>query len=77
MTEIRPAQQGDLAAVAAIYNVEVEQGTGTFDTEPKLPGHFAHRLAPGAAGDVFLVATEARSPSWAGRISVTGAMLGP
>lgn len=61
MTEIRPTQERDLAAVAAIYNVEVEHGTGTFDTEPRLPEHFADRLAPGAPGDMFLVAIEAGS----------------
>ncbi len=59
MTEIRPARPHDLAAVAAIYNVEVEGGVGTFDTEPKAPEHFAHRLEPGAPGDVFLVADDA------------------
>ena len=59
MTEIRPARADDLATVAAIYNVEVEGGVGTFDTEPKGPGHFAHRLAPSDPGDVFLVADDA------------------
>lgn len=59
MTLIRPALEEDLATVAAIYNVEVETGMGTFDTEPKGPGHFAHRLQPEAAGDVFLVAEDA------------------
>ena len=59
MTLIRPAREEDLATVAAIYNVEVETGVGTFDTEPKGPGHFAHRLAPDAPGDVFLVAEDA------------------
>lgn len=61
MTEIRPAQEDDLPAVAAIYNVEVEGGVGTFDTEPKTPGHFAPRLAPTSPGDLFLVAQEAGS----------------
>lgn len=55
MTQIRPAREGDLATVAAIYNAEVEGGVGTFDTLPKGPGHFAHRLAPETPGDVFLV----------------------
>lgn len=59
MTQIRPAREEDLAAVAAIYNVEVETGVGTFDTEPKAPEHFAHRLRPDAPGDVFLVAEDA------------------
>ena len=59
MTEIRPARPDDLAAVAAIYNVEVEGGVGTFDTEPKGPEHFGHRLETGAPGDVFLVAEDA------------------
>jgi phosphinothricin acetyltransferase len=59
VTEIRPARAEDLAAVAVIYNVEVEGGVGTFDTEPKGPEHFAHRLQPMAPGDVFLVADRA------------------
>jgi L-amino acid N-acyltransferase YncA len=56
---IRPAREDDLAAVAAIYNVEVETGVGTFDTEQKGPEHFAHRLEAAAPGDLFLVAEEA------------------
>jgi phosphinothricin acetyltransferase len=59
VTLIRPAREDDLANVAAIYNVEVETGVGTFDTEPKEPGHFAPRLQPDAPGDVFLVAEDA------------------
>lgn len=61
MTEIRPARADDLTAVAAIYNVEVEDGVGTFDTEPKGPEHFAPRLMPADPGDVFLVAEDAGS----------------
>ena len=59
MTRIRPARAADLAAVAATYNVEVEQGVGTFDTEPKGPEHFAHRLDASDPRDVFLVADDA------------------
>jgi phosphinothricin acetyltransferase len=59
VTRIRPARTDDLPAVAAIYNVEVEQGVGTFDTEPKDPDHFAHRLDAADARDVFLVADDA------------------
>jgi phosphinothricin acetyltransferase len=59
--EIRAAREGDLAAVAAIYNVEVERGVGTFDTEPQGAGHFAHRLAAEHPGDVFLVAVDANA----------------
>lgn len=58
MIEIRPARASDLAAVAAIYNAEVVGGVGTFDTEPKDPEHFAHRLSPPDPGDVFLVALD-------------------
>ena len=58
MIQIRPAQASDLAAVAAIYNAEVVEGVGTFDTEPRGPEHFAHRLSPGLPGDVFLVALD-------------------
>ena len=58
MTLIRPAHEADLAAVAAIYNLEVEQGVGTFDTEPKAPAHFAARLDAADPRDVFLVAEE-------------------
>lgn len=61
MTEIRPARADDLTAVAAIYNVEVEGGVGTFDTEPKGPEHFAPRLTRADPGDVFLVAEDAGS----------------
>lgn len=32
---IRPAETRDLAAIAAIYNDEVEHGTATFDIHPK------------------------------------------
>ena len=56
MIQIRPAQGSDLAAVAAIYNAEVVEGVGTFDTEPRGPEHFAHRLSPELPGDAFLVA---------------------
>jgi len=59
VTRIRPARPADLAAVAAIYNVEVEQGVGTFDTDPKGPDHFSHRLDAADPRDVFLVADEA------------------
>jgi phosphinothricin acetyltransferase len=59
--QIRAAQEPDLAAVAEIYNVEVLGGVGTFDTEPKGPEHFAHRLRPEHPGDVFLVAVDAGS----------------
>jgi phosphinothricin acetyltransferase len=59
VTLIRPAREADLATVAAIYNVEVEQGVGTFDTEPKAPGHFAPRLEAADPRDVFLVAEDA------------------
>jgi phosphinothricin acetyltransferase len=59
VTRIRPARPADLSAVAAIYNVEVEQGVGTFDTEPQAPDHFAHRLDAADARDVFLVADDA------------------
>jgi phosphinothricin acetyltransferase len=55
VTQIRPAREDDLATVAAIYNAEVEGGVGTFDTHPKGPDHFAHRLVPEVPGDVFLV----------------------
>jgi phosphinothricin acetyltransferase len=61
VTEIRPAQERDLPAVTAIYNAEVEGGVGTFDTEPKSPNHFAHRLSPTSPGDLFLVALHASS----------------
>jgi L-amino acid N-acyltransferase YncA len=56
--QIRPAQASDLAAVAAIYNAEVVEGVGTFDTEPRGPEHFAHRLSPELLGDAFLVALD-------------------
>ena len=56
MIQIRPAQGSDLAAVAAIYNAEVVEGVGTFDTELRGPEHFAHRLSPELPGDAFLVA---------------------
>jgi phosphinothricin acetyltransferase len=59
VTRIRPARASDLPAVAAIYNVEVEQGVGTFDTEPRAPEHFAHRLEATDPRDVFLVADDA------------------
>jgi len=59
--QIRPAREHDLLAVAEIYNVEVLEGVGTFDTEPKGPEHFADRLRPDHPGDVFLVADDAGS----------------
>jgi phosphinothricin acetyltransferase len=61
VTEIRPAREKDLHAVAAIYTAEVEGGVGTFDTEPKTADHFAPRLTPTSPGDLFLVAVEAGS----------------
>jgi L-amino acid N-acyltransferase YncA len=58
---IREAGEGDLRAVAAIYNEQVTGGIATFDTEPKSEADFAARLARANPADQFLVAVDVDS----------------
>lgn len=53
---VRPATDGDLDAVAAIYAREVREGHATFDTEPPPRERWEHKLASTHPGDHFLVA---------------------
>jgi L-amino acid N-acyltransferase YncA len=54
---LRPASQGDLAAIAAIYEPEVRHGTATFELEPPDAAELGRRLAKvRAAGLPWLVA---------------------
>ncbi|HEX6014853.1 MAG TPA: GNAT family N-acetyltransferase [Geminicoccaceae bacterium] len=54
---LRPASPGDLAAIAAIYELEVRHGTATFELEPPDAAELGRRLAKvRAAGLPWLVA---------------------
>jgi L-amino acid N-acyltransferase YncA len=54
--QIRPAQDADLDAVAAIYAHEVRTGVATFDLEPPPRGYWGARLASTEPGDHLVVA---------------------
>ena len=43
--EIRPADRGDAAAIAAIYNAGIDGRAATFDTEHRTPEHVGEWLA--------------------------------
>lgn len=45
VTTLRPASPGDLPAIAAIYAVEVLEGTASFEIEPPDEAEMARRLA--------------------------------
>lgn len=54
---VRPAQSGDIAAIAAIYAHHVLRSTATFDVDPPDEAHWHERLALLTAKDwPFLVA---------------------
>ena len=55
-TTIRAATAADLDALAAIYDEQVVTGVATFDTEPRGPSHFTHRLDGDPLGELLLVA---------------------
>ena len=55
---IRAAQPSDLAAVAAIYAHEVEQGTATFDTTPPDQSSWEHKASDTTPGHHLLVAVQ-------------------
>lgn len=54
--EIRPAVDGDLDQVGAIYAHEVDHGHATFDLEPPPRSQWESKLASDHPGDHFLVA---------------------
>jgi L-amino acid N-acyltransferase YncA len=54
--QIRPAQDADLDAVAAIYAHEVRTGVATFDLEPPPRAYWEARLASMEPGDHLVVA---------------------
>ena len=58
---IRPATDGDLAAISDIYAHEAATGIATFDTEPKSMELWRRLLASPDAGDHLLVAEEGGS----------------
>lgn len=58
MATIRVAADGDLDAVAAIYDREVREGTATFDLDPPPRSKWERLLASTHPGDHFLVAVE-------------------
>ncbi len=53
---VRPATEGDAAAVARIYDREVRTGTATFDLEPRTIEVWLDRIASTRPGDHVLVA---------------------
>jgi L-amino acid N-acyltransferase YncA len=55
---IRPAQDADLDAVAAVYAHEVETSVSTFDLVPPPRGYWEARLTSTEPGDHLLVADE-------------------
>ncbi|WP_249666178.1 GNAT family N-acetyltransferase [Nocardioides faecalis] len=55
---VRPATEGDIDAVAAIYATEVREGTATFDLEPPPRAKWQQMLASAHPGDHFVVAEE-------------------
>ena len=55
---IRAAQPSDLAAVAAIYAHEVEQGTATFDTTPPDQSSWEHKASDTTPGHHLLVSVQ-------------------
>jgi L-amino acid N-acyltransferase YncA len=55
---VRPAQAGDLAGAAAIYDEQVLTGISTFDLEPPPVSYWEHLLESTETGDHFLVADE-------------------
>lgn len=60
MVSVRPAAEGDLAAIAEIYAHHVTVGVATFELDPPDGGEWRRRLsAVHAAGLPFLVATMA------------------
>lgn len=58
MATIRVATDGDLDAVAAIYDREVREGTATFDLAPPPRSKWEGLLASPHPGDHFLVAVD-------------------
>lgn len=59
MLSIRPSEDGDIAAITAIYSHHVLHGTGTFETTPPTDSDMAARRADVLAkGLPYLVAEE-------------------
>lgn len=58
MTAIRPAAEGDVPAIAAIYDEQVRTGISTFDLEPPPASYWSRHLASDEPGDHFLVAAD-------------------
>jgi L-amino acid N-acyltransferase YncA len=59
VTEIRPATDADVTAIAAIYDEQVRTGISTFDLEPPAASYWSHHLHSTDPGDHFTVADEA------------------
>ena len=55
---IRPATDGDLAAISDIYAHEAATGIATFDSDPRPPDFWRARLTSREVGDHLLVAEE-------------------
>lgn len=55
-TAIRPAEQADLVAVAAIYAHSVHHDVATFDVEEPPLSYWQAKLDSSAVGDHFLIA---------------------
>jgi phosphinothricin acetyltransferase len=58
MLSVRSATEPDLAAIKAIYDVEVLSGISTFATEPPGLGYWRERLESTALGDHVVVAVD-------------------
>ncbi len=55
---VRTGNDGDIAAIAAIYDEQVRTGISTFDLEPPPASYWAARLAADAPGEHVLVDDE-------------------
>jgi L-amino acid N-acyltransferase YncA len=55
---IRPAVEGDLSDIAAIYAHEIAHSVATFDLEPPTPAYWHQRLVGQQVGDHLLVAVD-------------------
>lgn len=55
---IRPAEEGDLDGIAAIYAHEIAHSIATFDLDPPTPDYWQQRLVGQHDGDHLLVAVD-------------------
>jgi L-amino acid N-acyltransferase YncA len=67
MTALRPAQLGDAAAIAHIYNQGIEDRVATFETEPRTTAQLEATLrSRGEAYPTIVAERDGRVIAWAG-----------